>query len=64
MEIGPITSKDDYKQLLKVADDLFDKKVAVNSIQGKKLQSVLLLIKQYEDKNFPIPDIHRGYSKQ
>lgn len=34
---------------------MFDKKVKPNTEEGEKLQIVLLLIKQYEDVNYPIP---------
>ena len=34
---------------------MFDKKIKLNTLQGDKLQVVLLLIKQYEDTNYPIP---------
>jgi len=34
---------------------LFDKKVKIDTPIGNKLQVALLLIKQYEDANFPIP---------
>ena len=34
---------------------LFDKKVKADTPQGEKLQIALLLIKQYEDANYPIP---------
>jgi HTH-type transcriptional regulator/antitoxin HigA len=34
---------------------MFDKKVRSNTPEGEKLQVALLLIKQYEDINYPIP---------
>ncbi|MES2331735.1 MAG: transcriptional regulator [Bacteroidota bacterium] len=40
---------------LEWVDEMFDKKVKTNTPQGDKLQVALLLIKQYEDINYPIP---------
>lgn len=34
---------------------MFDKKIRPNTPEGEKLQVALLLIKQYEDVNYPIP---------
>ena len=36
-------------------DGLFDKKVKPNSPDGEALQVALLLIKDYEDKHYPVP---------
>ena len=36
-------------------DVQFENKVKANTSQGEKLQVALLLIKQYEDTNYPIP---------
>ena len=49
-----IKTQDQYEQYLNWADAMFDKKVKVNSPEGEKLQVVLLLIKDYEDANYPI----------
>jgi hypothetical protein len=38
-------------------DWMFDKKIKPYSQQANKLQEALLLIKQYEDANYPIPRI-------
>src|SRR5438045_9058727 len=55
MKLRPIKTKKDYEQFLNWVDELFDKKVKLNSPEGEDLQIALLLIKQYEDKHFPIP---------
>jgi HTH-type transcriptional regulator/antitoxin HigA len=55
MELKVIKTKKEYQAYLDWVDGLFDKKVAANSPQGEKLQVALLLIKQYEDANYPIP---------
>jgi HTH-type transcriptional regulator/antitoxin HigA len=34
---------------------MFDQKIRPNTPEGEKLQVALLLIKQYEDANYPIP---------
>jgi HTH-type transcriptional regulator/antitoxin HigA len=55
MELKIIRNKKQYEACLNWVDELFEKKVKPDSLQGDKLQVVLLLIKQYEDLNFPIP---------
>ena len=50
-----IKTKKQYKQFLDWVDVQFDKKVKAGTPQGEKLQVALLLIKQYEDANYPIP---------
>lgn len=55
MRLKIIKTKKDYQAYLNWVDELFDKKVAANSVEGEELQVVLLLIKQYEDIHYPIP---------
>jgi len=55
MELRIIKNKKQYQRYLEWVDDQFDKKVKANTPQGEKLQVALLLIKQYEDANYPIP---------
>lgn len=55
MELRIIKTKKQYKQFLDWVDVQFDKKVKADTPQGEKLQVALLLIKQYEDANYPIP---------
>jgi HTH-type transcriptional regulator/antitoxin HigA len=55
MELKTIKTKKEYEKYLHWIDLQFDKKVKANSHQGEKLQIALLLIKQYEDANYPIP---------
>jgi HTH-type transcriptional regulator/antitoxin HigA len=55
MELKIIKTKKQYQQYLNWVDVQFDKKVKANTPQGEKLQVALLLIKQYEDTNYPIP---------
>jgi HTH-type transcriptional regulator/antitoxin HigA len=55
MELKIIKTKKQYEQYLNWVDVQFDKKVKANTPQGEKLQVALLLIKQYEDTNYPIP---------
>jgi HTH-type transcriptional regulator/antitoxin HigA len=55
MKLKPIKTKKDYEAYLEWADKLFDEKVKPNSPQGETLHVVLLLIKDYEDKHYPIP---------
>jgi HTH-type transcriptional regulator/antitoxin HigA len=55
MELKIIKTKKQYEQYLDWVDAQFDNKVKINTPQGEKLQVALLLIKQYEDANYPIP---------
>jgi HTH-type transcriptional regulator/antitoxin HigA len=55
MELKIIKTKKQYEQYLDWVDVQFNNKVKFNSPQGEKLQVALLLIKQYEDANYPIP---------
>jgi HTH-type transcriptional regulator/antitoxin HigA len=58
MKLKPLKSKKEYEAYLEWVDKLFDKKVKANSAEGEFLHVALLLIKEYEDKNYsiPIPD--------
>ena len=55
MELKIIKTQKQYQQYLDWTDKMFDKKVKSNTAEGEKLQVVLLLIKQFEDANYPIP---------
>ncbi|MCX6238371.1 MAG: transcriptional regulator [Bacteroidia bacterium] len=55
MELKIIKTQKQYEQYLGWIDEMFDKKVKPNTVEGEKLQVVLLLIKQYEDAQYPIP---------
>ena len=55
MKLKPITSKKEYAAFLEWADQLIDKKAPQKTSVGQTLQIVLLLIRQYEDKHYPIP---------
>jgi HTH-type transcriptional regulator/antitoxin HigA len=55
MELKIIKTKKQYEQSLDWVDAQFEHKVKSNTPQGEKLQVALLLIKQYEDANYPIP---------
>ena len=55
MELKIIKTKKHYKQWLEWVDVQFENKVKSTTPQGEKLQVALLLVKQYEDANYPIP---------
>jgi HTH-type transcriptional regulator/antitoxin HigA len=55
MELKIIKTKKQYEQFLDWVDVQFENKVKANTSKGEKLQVALLLIKQYEDTNYPIP---------
>jgi HTH-type transcriptional regulator/antitoxin HigA len=55
MELKVIKSEEQYLEYLTWVDELFDKQVKPDTKEGEMLQVVLLLIKQYEDANYPVP---------
>ena len=55
MELKIIKTIKQYELCLDWVDVQFDNKVKANTPQGEKLQVALLLIKQYEDAQYPIP---------
>lgn len=55
MKLKPIKSKKDYEAYLDWVDNLFDKKVKPSTPEGETLQVALLLIKEYEDRRYPVP---------
>jgi len=55
MKLKIIKTKRQYQEYLDWIDKMFDKKLRPNTAEGEKLQIALLLIKQYEDVNYPIP---------
>lgn len=55
MELFVPKSEAEYRNLLDWVDEQFDKKVQPNTPEGKKLEVALVLIKNYEDQNYPIP---------
>ncbi len=55
MELKLIKTKKQYDAYLDWVDSMFDKKVKPNTPEGNKVEVALLLIKQYEDTNYPIP---------
>jgi HTH-type transcriptional regulator/antitoxin HigA len=59
MILKVIKTKKEYNQYLDWVDKMFDKKVKPDTPDGEKIQIALLLIKQYEDKQYPIapPDV-------
>lgn len=55
MNLHLIKSEEQYEQYLDWVDEMFNKGVDPNSVDGEKVQIALLLIKQYEDTHYPIP---------
>ena len=55
MKLKPIKTNKEYETYLEWVDKQFEKKVKRNSPDGENLQVVLLLIKEFEDKNYPVP---------
>jgi HTH-type transcriptional regulator/antitoxin HigA len=55
MRLKVIKSKKQYQEYLDWIDKKFQSKINPGSARGKKMEVVLLLIKQYEDDYYPIP---------
>src|ERR1035438_715285 len=55
MKLKPIKTEKEYVIAMKVVDKLFEAKVNYESSAGQDLQILLLLIKDYEDKHYPVP---------
>jgi HTH-type transcriptional regulator / antitoxin HigA len=55
MKLKTIKNKKEYQACLDWVDGMFDKNIKPDSDEGEKVQIMLLLIKQYEDKHYPIP---------
>ena len=55
MELKVIKSENQYQEYLNWVDAMFDKQVRPDTREGEKVQVALLLIKQYEDANYPVP---------
>lgn len=55
MELKIIKSEEQYQEYLNWVDAMFDKQVGSYTQEGEMLQVALLLIKQYEDVNYPVP---------
>ncbi|MDP4265246.1 MAG: transcriptional regulator [Bacteroidota bacterium] len=55
MELKIIRTRKQYQEYLDWVDKMFDKKVKPGTPAGEKVQVALVLIKQYEDANYPIP---------
>ena len=55
MNLKPIKTEEQYEEYLEWIDEQFNKKVPSNSSEGEQLAVALLLIKVYEDENYPIP---------
>lgn len=55
MELKIINGEKDYQEMLDWVDKQFDLNISPDSKEGQQLQIALLLIKKYEDENYPIP---------
>ncbi len=55
MKLKTVKTKKEYENYLTWVDEMFEKKIKPNSAEGEDLQVVLLLIQEYEDKNYAIP---------
>ncbi len=55
MKLKQIKSVKEYNLFLEWVDMMFDQAPPGNSTEGEKLHIALLLIKEYEDKNYKIP---------
>lgn len=54
-EFVKINDEREYLQALELVDAFFDNPPSIESKEGKKLKQLLLMVKHYEDKFYPIP---------
>ena len=54
MEEIKIDTETKYTHYLEWVDSLFDKKVKLDSHEGKELEKVLMLVQVYKDEHYPI----------
>lgn len=54
MKIAPIKNESQYQKALETVDKMFNKKVKKGTPEGDQLEILLLLIKDFEDKHYPI----------
>jgi HTH-type transcriptional regulator/antitoxin HigA len=57
MNLEPIKTDKDYEAMLKWVNTQFDLSPNIDSPAGKELQTALLLIKDYEDVHYKIPNL-------
>lgn len=55
MKLKPINSEEAYEEMLNWIDQAFDNLPELGSSDGDNLQIALLLVKDFEDKNYKIP---------
>ncbi len=55
MKLKIINSEEEYQAMLDWADKQFDLNIAPESNAGQQIQIALLLLKKYEDENYPVP---------
>ena len=55
MRLKPIQTEEEYEVMLAWIDSQFNLGVLFESLEGESLQVALLLIKAYEDANYPVP---------
>ncbi|MFD2935779.1 helix-turn-helix domain-containing protein [Spirosoma flavum] len=55
MKLKPLKTEQEYDIMMEWIDEQFDRKTLPDSPDGETLQVALLLIKSFEDKNYPIP---------
>ena len=54
MNLNLIETEDQYEECLEWIDNQFDKKHLPKSLEGNSLLKILELVKDYEDKYYPI----------
>jgi HTH-type transcriptional regulator / antitoxin HigA len=56
MNLKIIKTEQEYEEMLHWADNQLDNEPIPNTYEGEQLQIALVLIKAYEDVNYPIPN--------
>lgn len=55
MELKIIKTEKQYESSMKWLDIEFEKNIKPNTAEGNKIQIALLLVKEYEDRCYPVP---------
>lgn len=55
MELKIIKTKKQYETYMQWLHESFEKGIKPSTPEGEKIQIALLVVKQYEDKHYPVP---------
>lgn len=55
MNLHAIHTPEEHEAMLEWIDEQFEKKVKKGTAEGRQLEVALILVKDFEDKNYPVP---------